>query len=53
MGRMRSTPPNLLSSGLRDGLKRGVGRCGASQISGIKAPNTGCIKLPQTEDSTA
>lgn len=27
-------------------------RCGASQISDIIGPNTGCLKLPQTGDST-
>src|SRR5699024_9785639 len=33
-------------------MKGNTGRCGASQISGIIVPNTGCIKLPQTGDST-
>lgn len=41
-----------LGSELHDGWKREVGMCGASQISGIIVPITGCIKLPQTGDST-
>lgn len=35
-----------------DSEKREVGRREALQISGIIVPDTGCITLPQTGDST-